>query len=317
MSDSDQHPTEWIEISVDIQSEYAEPVTHLFSKYGDGMVFVQQSGDWDIDDPEDSNEDHEVTVCGYLIRDHSIDERKTMIDIGLKLMGELTSVKRKTDRIVTAAEWGNQSFPSVRVGKHIFISPVGEKSDPTPQNLNSDSQDVHINLIPGLAFGTGNHPTTRMCLQEIEREFERGNLESKTVLDVGCGSGVLSIAALKMRAAHALCLDIDEIAIRAVQQNLRLSGVADKSSVIQGSLPNDDLSVTQFDIVLANITTRVISDIADHLIDATKVGGSMIISGILTEKSKDLRMLFASRNVELDSERIDGDWLMWHYSKTD
>lgn len=317
MSDSDQHPTEWVEVSVDIQSEYAEPVTHLFSKYGDGMVFVQQLGDWDIDDPEDSNEDHEVTVCGYLIRDHSIDERKTMIDIGLKLMGELTSVKRKTDRIVTAAEWGSQSFSSVRVGKHIFISPVGEKSDSTLRNLNSSSQDVHINLIPGLAFGTGNHPTTRMCLQEIEREFETGNLESKTVLDVGCGSGVLSIAALKMGAAHALCLDIDETAVRAVQQNLRLSGVADKSSVIQGSLPNDDLLVGQFDIVLANITTRVISDIAAHLIDATKVGGSMIISGILTEKSEDLRKLFASRNVELDNERIDGDWLMWHFSKTD
>lgn len=317
MSDFDQHPTEWIEISVDIQSEYAEPVTHLFSKYGDGMVFVQQSGDWDIDDPDDSNEDHEVTVCGYLIRDHSIDERKTMIDIGLKLMGELTSVKRKTDRIVTAAEWNSQSFPSVRVGKYISISPVGEKSDSTPQNLNSNSQDVHINLIPGLAFGTGNHPTTRMCLQEIEREFETGKLESATILDVGCGSGVLSIAALKMGAAHALCLDIDETAIRAVQQNLRLSGVTDKSSVVQGSLPNDDLPVRQFDIVLANITTRVISDIADHLIDATKVGGSMIVSGILTEKSEDLRTLFASRNVELCNERIDGDWLMWHFSKTD
>lgn len=317
MSDFSQHPTEWIEISVDIQSEYAEPVTHLFSKYGDGMVFVQQSGDWDIDDPEDSNEDHEVTVCGYLIRDHSIDERRTMIDIGLKLMGELTSVKRKTDRIVTAAEWDSQSFPSVRVGKHISISPVGEKSDSTPRNLNSNSQDVHINLIPGLAFGTGNHPTTRMCLQEIEREFETGNLESANVLDVGCGSGVLSIAALKMGAAHALCLDIDETAIRAVQQNLRLSGVADKSSVVQGSLPNDKLPVRQFNMVLANITTRVISDIADHLIDATKVGGSMIISGILTEKSEDLRLLFTSRNVELCNERIDGDWLMWHFTKAD
>lgn len=316
MSDFDQHPTEWIEISVDIQSEYAEPVTHLLSKYGDGMVFVQQSGDWDIDDPENSNEDHEVTVCGYLIRDHSIDERKTMIDIGLKLMGELTSVKRKTDRIVTAADWDSQSFPSIRVGKHIFISPVGEKSDPTPQNLDSNSQDVHINLIPGLAFGTGNHPTTRMCLQEIEREFERGRLESATVLDVGCGSGVLSIAALKMGAARAWCLDIDETAIRAVQQNLHLSDVEEKSSIVQGSLPNDELPVRQFDIVLANITTRVISDIADHLIDVTKVDGSMIISGILTEKSEDLKTLFTSRNVELCNERIDGDWLMWHFVRT-
>ena len=317
MLDFDQHPTEWIEISVDIQSEYAEPVTHLLSKYGDGMVFVQQSGDWDIDDPENSNEDHEVTVCGYLIRDHSIDERKTMIDIGLKLMGELTSVKRKTDRIVTAADWDSQSFPSVRVGKHIFISPVGEKSDSTPQNLDSNSQDVHINLIPGLAFGTGNHPTTRMCLQEIEHEFERGSLESATILDVGCGSGVLSIAALKMGAARAWCLDIDETAIRAVQQNLHLSDVEEKSSVVQGSLPNDELPVRQFDIVLANITTRVISDIADHLIDATKVDGSMIISGILTEKSEDLRTLFTSSNVELYNERIDGDWLMWHFVRTD
>ena len=301
---------------MDIQSEYAEPVTHLFSKYGDGMVFVEQSGDWDVDDPDNSSEDNEVTVCGYLISDHSLDERKTMIDIGLKLMGELTSVKRKSDRTVTAAEWDSQSFPSVRVGKYISISPVGEQSDSTPLNQDLNSQDVHINLIPGLAFGTGNHPTTRMCLQEIEHEFETGNLESATVLDVGCGSGVLSIAALKMGAARAWCLDIDDTAVRAVQQNLRLSGVADKSSVMQGSLPNDELPAEQFDIVLANITTRVISDIADHLIEATRVGGSMIISGILSDKSEDLMMLFSSRNVELCNERLDGDWLMWHFVRT-
>ena len=304
----------WIEFSVTLPSEFAEPVTHLFSRYGDGRVFVSQSGDWDADEVDsDYAPEGKVTVFGYLKSDDSVENRKGMIDVGLRLMAELTDIEPYQVRSVSSEEWANQTFPKIRVGKRIMISPwMLERGLPE----RADGDDIEVFLSPGLAFGTGNHPTTRLCLKEIESVGERGLLSGRSVLDIGCGSGVLAIVALKMGAASATCLDIDETAVRAVRDNLVMSDVAERARVMHGSLPNNELPQSGFDYVFANITSKVLIDMARPLTDATKPNGVVLASGILEEHRHDVQDAFLrTGSASLDGIESEGDWLMMRFSK--
>ena len=305
----------WLEISVKLPAEYAEPVTHLFTTYGDGRVFVSQSGDWDADDIGcDASSSDDVTVFCYLKNDGTVNNRKGMIDIGLRLMSELTDVEQHRERVVTAEEWSNQSFPTIRVADRITILPwaLEDGLPPDPKN-----DDVQVHLSPGLAFGTGNHPTTRLCLKSIVEDADVGKLTGAQVLDVGCGSGILAIVALKMGADEAWCLDIDETAVRAVQNNLVMSSVSERAHVLSGSVPNPGLPDIKFDYVLANITSRVLIDLAEALVEQVSTGGTILASGILSEQSEAVREVFVNtKRITISESRQDGDWVMLRIDKS-
>lgn len=315
MSEREGDQDRWLEISVDLAAEFAEPVTHLFSRYGDGRVFVAQTGEWDADDHETlAKPIGTVTVYCYLKYDGTIDHRKGMIDIGLRLMAEIADVQPRRERMVSPDEWENQTFPTIRVGRRIVISPWSLE-DGQPESLQPD--DIEIFLAPGLAFGTGNHPTTRLCLHQIEEDSERGRIAGSRVLDVGCGSGVLAIAALKLGAANAWCLDIDETAVRAVCGNLAMSGVSERAQVLEGSVPNANLPDTQFDYVFANITSRVLIDIADALIEYTTTNGTILASGILDDQADSVKNAFVKNHAcEIVETRTESDWVMLRILKS-
>ncbi len=315
MNSREPDPENWLEISVKLPAEYAEPVTHLFTTYGDGRVFVSQSGDWDADDVGgDANPNDTVTVFCYLKNDDTVENRKGMIGIGLRLMSELTDMEPHHERIVTADEWANQSFPTIRVADRITISPwsLEDGVPPDPEN-----DDVQVYLSPGLAFGTGNHPTTRLCLKGIIDDADANRMAGARVLDVGCGSGVLTIVALKSGAGEAWSLDIDETAIRAVRNNLVMSDVSERAHVLCGSLPHTELPDIKFDYVLANITSRVLIDLANAIVDQANPGGTILASGILAEQSDAVRDAFINtRRIEISETRQDGDWVMLRIAKS-
>ncbi len=315
MKTRDDDGDRWLEISVTLASEYAEPVTHLFYRYGDGNVFVSQTGDWDADGAEsDGNPDDNVSVFCYLRMDDTLENRKGMIDIGLSLISEISEIESHVERVVRASDWSNQTFPTIRVGRRIVIAPWMPE-DGMPEV--PDDDDIHIYLTPGLAFGTGNHPTTRLCLNEIEAAGDSSLLTGKRVLDVGCGSGVLAIAALKLGARDAWCLDIDDTAIRAVRENLAMSGVSNRAKAFEGTLPHAKLANLEFDYVFANITSRVLIDIAHELIAKTKPGGTILASGILLDQLEAVRDAFENRSVATVSEtQIEGDWAMLRIDKS-
>ncbi|MYA60475.1 MAG: methyltransferase domain-containing protein [Chloroflexi bacterium] len=315
MSKREGDQDRWLEISVELTAEFAEPVTHLFSRYGDGRVFVAQTGEWDADDTgSDSSANGAVTVFCYLKFDDTTDNRKGMIDIGLRLMDEVTVLHSRRERIVNPEEWENQTFPTIRVGRRIVISPWSIENGP-PASL--QPEDVEVFLSPGLAFGTGNHPTTQLCLNQIEDEFELGRLAGSQVLDVGCGSGVLAIAALKMGAARAWCLDIDETAVRAVADNLVMSGVSERANVLEGSVPNVNLPDIRFDYVFANITSRVLIDIADTLIENAFSGGTILASGILVDQVSAVEKAFVKNDAaKIVETRRESDWIMMRIVKS-
>ncbi len=309
MSWQDAQTDRWLEISVELLSEFAEPVTHLFSRYGDERVFVSQSGDWDADEvgpvyaPNDI-----VTVFCYLKMDDTVANRKGMIEIGLRLMSELADVAPHKERIVTADEWSNQTFPTIRVGDRIVISP-SSKDAVIPEARPTD--DVQVYLSPGLAFGTGNHPTTRLCLNQIITEADEGDLSGSRILDIGCGSGILSIVALKMGASRAWCVDIDETAVRAVRDNLVMSRVSEHSHVLQGSIPNLDLPNFKFDYVFANITSRVLIELAETIIDSARRGGVILVSGIMNDQIDAVKQAFTQTgSLSISDTKQEGDWMM-------
>lgn len=308
---SGNSPNRWHEISVEVTREYAEPISHLFAKHGDGRVYVGETGDWDADDPSDGDAPSIVTVKGYLVIDDTLEHRTSMIDVGVRLIAQLTNIGDMKTREVTSDEWSHQEFPATRVADHILIAPT-ELDDEAAGVRDSD---IRISLAPGLAFGTGTHPTTRMCIEQLAQESRSGNLEGATVLDVGCGSGILTIAALKLGADSAHCSDIDETARRATRMNLAASDVAERATVLDSGFPNDDIANRKFRYVLANITSKVLEDLATDLCDRLTPDGVMLISGILQPNSTETLAAFESHGMVATHQRTDADWIMFRLER--
>jgi ribosomal protein L11 methyltransferase len=197
--------------------------------------------------------------------------------------------ERVEDR-VWEREW-LKDFHPMRFGRRLWICPDGQRpaldedressdarthaSDPLPAV--PSRQPVFIDLDPGLAFGTGTHPTTALCLTWLDGM----DLEGRSVIDYGCGSGILAIAALKLGAAHALAVDIDPQAIIATRENADRNAVTDRLA----ACTVDAMSSTPVDIVLANILAEPLLDLAPTLASLVRPGGHIVLSGVLSEQA--------------------------------
>ena len=182
-------------------------------------------------------------------------------------------------------------FDPIRISEHLYITPSWH---PQPE----DGGIVNLQLDPGLAFGTGSHPTTRLCLQWLEREL----LGGESVLDYGCGSGILAIAALKLGAAQASGVDIDPQALRASCDNAANNGV-DARFYLPDTLPEG-----QFDVVVANILANPLRLLGDMLASRTRPGGRIALSGILEEQLQEMSLLYAQW-FDLNPPAADNGWV--------
>ena len=167
-------------------------------------------------------------------------------------------------------------FNPIRISQRLWIVPTWH----TP----SDPAAINITLDPGLAFGTGSHPTTRLCLRWLDTHLQGG----ENVLDYGCGSGILAIAALKLGATRAIGVDVDAQAVQSSRDNAAANRV-----VAQFCLPDDASSQQQADIVVANILTNPLKVLAPLLASATRRGGHIVLSGILAEQAEDVMKIYA------------------------
>ncbi len=294
---------DWLELKVQATPEYVEPLSELFRRYSDGAVAVQLEGDWDPDnDPNEPGPPIRVTVTTYLKMDATLPNRRAMIDVGLRLIALLQPLGPVEERVVKEQEWEaawKAHFTILRIGQRILLKPTWQEYTP-------HSNDIVVELDPGMAFGTGHHPTTRMCLEELERHVRPG----MRVLDVGIGSGILSIAAAKLGAAQVVGVDIDEAAIKAAQENAVRNGVADRAAAYHGSLSHARVSLAGFDLVLANITAKTIAMLAGEIASAMAPGGLLIATGIITEREAEAKEALA-RALTLEERRQDGDWVLY------
>lgn len=180
------------------------------------------------------------------------------------------------------AEGWKQHFGTVRIGSRLVIKPSWESFDPAPG-------DAVVELDPGMAFGTGTHPTTLLCLEALSELFDTSPPPQR-VLDVGTGSGILAIAAAVLGAPRVLACDIEEEACRTARENAALNGVADRVEVTMR--PLSELG-DRFDIVLANILAEENARLAAELSGRLAPGGTLVLSGILNEKEELVTAAFA------------------------
>lgn len=203
--------------------------------------------------------------------------------------GFLASDADWTERDVPDADWvrlTQSQFGPIQVGRRVWITPSWHEDDADlAQAMQDAPQDgVRIRLDPGLAFGTGSHPTTHLCLEWLA---EHDHLPGATVLDYGCGSGILAIAARLLGAGDTTAVDIDEQAVQATRDNAAFNGVE-----LQAMLP-DALAPGQFQVVVANILSNPLKVLAPMLANRAQPGGWLVLSGVLERQAEEVIAAYA------------------------
>ena len=265
---------EWLELSVESPPEFVEPLSQIFLQYSGGLVAIEEEGGYNPDDYELPGK-HRAKITTLIPIDSNISEKKGRIDVAVRIVGQLGCVSSVKERLIKDKNWQNEwkkHFKPIRIGKRFVVRPSW--SDKAPA-----SDEITIWIDPDMAFGTGHHPSTKMCLTEIEN---RANKRT-TVLDLGCGSGILSVAAALAGSPKVIGIDIDPIAVIAANSNSVKNNVTKQLNIYQGSLPNAKIKGGSFDIVVANISAKVLVNIAPHLVQAIREDGTIIASGLLSE----------------------------------
>lgn len=311
MSDADASASgagdAWLELSVEADVEAVEAVSEILSRAAPGGTSVEPAFELVNEglaarlDPS-----RPAIVRAYLpardraAADRAVGEVATALGhlqaFGLRPIGELRT------RLVHEADWAEAwkaYFPVMRIGRRLVIRPTWRRHRRAPG-------DVVLALDPGMAFGTGLHPTTRLCLAAVESLAERGVLAGARVLDVGCGSGILAIAAVKLGAESAFGVDTDPIAIEATVANARRNAVVRRVAAREGSLPSRERT---FDVVLANLIAGLLVPLAPALRDEVRPGGTLLASGIFVDRESDVRGAFEAAGLTVTDRTAEGDWV--------
>ena len=284
-----------IEISLEIEKEFVEPVSHLFKKHCDYDYIIEEKLEYSPDENEKKPESKKVIIKSYIIDDVSKKSKIAYVDGGLSLIRLVAEIPDLVIKKILQKEWTDQKFPSINIGKNFLIT-----SDITKLE-NKDSRII-INLNPGLGFGTGHHPTTKMMLEKIEEI----NFDKKTVLDFGCGSGILSIATQKMRASEVWSIDTDEFAIISSKQNQKRSNL-NVENLIEGSIENLDNKL-KFDVILANISSNIIMKYSNEMKRKLNQNGILIASGILSKNIEETLEKLQKTGFKLLSQTVEEEW---------
>ena len=284
-----------IEISLEIEKEFVEPVSYLFKKHCDYDYIIEEKLEYSPDENEKKPETKKVIIKSYIIDDVSKKSKIAYVDGGLSLIRLVAEIPDLVIKKILEKEWTDQKFPSINIGKNFLIT-----SDITKLE-NKDSRII-INLNPGLGFGTGHHPTTKMMLEKIEEI----NFDKKTVLDFGCGSGILSIATLKMKASEVWSIDTDEFAIISSKENLKRSNL-NVDNLIEGSIEILDHEL-KFDVILANISSNIIMKYSNEMKRKLNQNGILIASGILSKNIQETLEKLQNAGFKLISQTVEEEW---------
>ena len=284
----------WLKISFAVKKDQLDIVSEQLEQAGAQAVTIEDAGDYPLFDLLDGEQPvwDSSLITGLFNAEQGLDT------VLAELANSFAPQPLPDYQVETLADqdwersWMDR-FQPMQYGTKLWICPTWcEPPDPEANN---------IMLDPGLAFGSGSHETTRLCMQWLSGQ----ELEGKSVIDYGCGSGILAIAALKMGATHALGVDIDPQALQASRQNAELNLVSDS---LQLELPKNVPEQSKGDIIFANILAGTLIELKSQLLGFRKPEGVLILSGVLqSQKVQIIKEFEAGNTIQAVSE---GDWLM-------
>jgi ribosomal protein L11 methyltransferase len=299
---------EYIEITVETDNEAAEAVSAVFSEYSQTGPVVEELWSNGAQLPT-------IRVKTFVPAEHG--GSLPRIEEALWHLRQIYPFPAPTIRWLSQADWAQAwkaDYTVQHIGRHIVIKPSW-------QSHAASADEVVVDLDPGLAFGTGMHPSTRLCLLALEDYLRPGD----RVLDAGTGSGILAIAAVKMGAGSASALDIDRLALETARANLVRNGVQEKVSLQRASLcpvadsacRNDPVPTFQdgtsvskgFDLVLMNILAEAIIQCAAGISACLSAEGRFIVSGIIEPQEESVRQALAAVGLSVSERRAQGDWV--------
>jgi ribosomal protein L11 methyltransferase len=301
----------WVEVSLTVNGELAEAVADVLARSAPNGVTTEQAVDF-FNDEDEGTPVGPITVRAYLPADERLEETRQKLEEGLYYLGMIQPLPAATYTPIADQNWmeaWKEHYHPIPVGKKLIIVPAWLEPP--------DAERVSIKIDPGMAFGTGTHPSTQLCLELIEEtcealpEAERAGMNA---IDVGCGSGILSIGALKLGMGFALGVDIDEASVKASRENADTNSIAPErfaiglgsvTEILEGKFP-----IKQAHLVLANILAPIIIRLFGMgLADLIEPGGVVVLAGILAEQAEAVQAAAEEHGLKFAEKRQMGDWV--------
>ena len=301
----------WIEIRVITKSEALEPVSGIFYGLDCKGVAIEDPNDilereqgpltWDFADINVLEHKGEVAVVkAYFSEEDNIEEVIKYINEKMEELKELgidTGVAKVESEKMYEEDWANnwkKYYKPTKVGERIVVKPIWEEYE-------AKENELVLELDPGMAFGTGTHETTRMCIQALDKYVKKDS----TVFDVGCGSGILAIAAAKLGAKMAVGVDLDPVAVESAKENVGFNNL-DNIQILYGNLV--EVIDGKADIVVANIIAEVICILTEDVKRVLKEDGYFITSGIIHDRVDMVTKKLEETGFEVVEINKDGEW---------
>ena len=301
----------WVEVSLTVNGELAEAVADVLARSAPNGVTTEQAVDF-VNDEDEGTPIGPVTVRAYLPADERLEETRQKLEEGLYYLGMIQPLPAAKFTPIADQNWmeaWKERYHPIPIGKKLIIVPAWLESP--------DAGRVSIKIDPGMAFGTGTHPSTQLCLELIEDicdQIPSAERASQAAIDVGCGSGILSIGALKLGMGFALGVDIDEASVRASRENADTNAIApERFAIGLGSVTEileGKFQVKQARLVLANILAPVIIRLFGMgLADLVAADGALVLAGILTDQAESVQTSAGQHGLRFVQKRQMEDWV--------
>jgi ribosomal protein L11 methyltransferase len=320
----------WLEVSLTVNGELAEAVADVLARFAPNGVVTEQGVAF-LNEEDQGTPSGPIVVRAYLPADDQLEKTRQKLEESLFYLGMIQPLPAPVYTPVVDQNWmeaWKSRYKPIPIGRRLMIVPAWMDSP--------DPSRISIKIDPGMAFGTGTHPTTQLCLELIEQHIEKCHPEppgegsiggppdpslpahaqndmDMTVIDIGCGSGILSIAALKLGAQAALGVDIDPESINSSRENAEANDVADRLILGLGSVDHvraGKFALLQAHLVLANILAPVLVRLFERgLAELVMVGGEIILSGILDPQAQSVIYAGEQQGLKVVETKQIADWV--------
>ncbi|QAT40771.1 50S ribosomal protein L11 methyltransferase [Clostridium sp. JN-9] len=302
---------DWLEVSIITSSQAVEAVTGILYNTPVNGISIEDPediefkkkhpGDWDYFDESLLKVKEGAVIKGYYKEDEDFENHLNYIKSSIENLKEFGIDKGKglvTVTKVNEEDWENnwkKYYKPAKVGEKIVVKPIWE-------NYAAKDDEIVVELDPGMAFGTGTHETTRMCIKALEKHVHSDSV----VFDIGTGSGILAISAAKLNAKRVIGVDLDPVAVKSASENVKYNKL-NNIEIIHGNLM--DVVQGKANIVVANIIADVIIFLTDCVKDFILPGGRFIASGIINSRKQDVIDKFNSADLQIEEVNEEGEWV--------